>query len=192
MPPLFVIAMAHFVDGDSVHPLANIAKMSAGHPLTDADRLPWLHRIRALAVQTCLQQQQQQQQQQQSSTRVVTGGSKTVGIVIACSALKKSYRDILRGLEPTATTDHQSHPSTPFDHPLPTYFVCLEGSRHLLLERMAQRTGHFMKASMLDSQLVDFESPRDESGVVMIPVAASRDQQLQLALDGLRRLIPGL
>ncbi|KAG0248024.1 hypothetical protein DFQ27_001289 [Actinomortierella ambigua] len=220
-----------FLDGDSVHPPANIAKMSAGHPLTDADRLPWLHSIRSIAEQKYRLSHNgtaspaAADNMEFKARKSEEGNEDTVvGVVVACSALKRSYRDILRGLEwtttlsldtalppanvpteavttatattaimDTATSSTTTGSSKAFHDPcLQTYFVCLEGSRDLLMERMAQRPGHFMKASMLDSQLATFESPRDEPGVVMVPVAATHDQQLQTALEGLRRLIPGL
>lgn len=113
-----------FVDGDDLHPAANVAKMTAGIPLTDADREPWLRAV--------------------GSTLAAAGGA---GVVVACSALKRSYRDLIRHEAPSAV------------------FVELDGPRELLRERMI-RPGHFMPASLLDSQLATLEPLQpDEAGL---------------------------
>jgi gluconokinase/shikimate kinase len=108
-----------FQEGDDLHPAANVAKMAAGHPLDDADRAPWL----AIVAQWI-------------RTRTDAGRS---GIV-TCSALKRAYRDVLRG-----------------DH---VVFVYLSGSRELVAARLAARHGHFMPAALLDSQFETLEPPR--------------------------------
>lgn len=116
-----------FADADDFHPPANIAKMSAGEPLTDADRAPWL-----VAVGRWLHDHDQH----------ADGG------VIACSALKRSYRDTLRSAAPQA------------------YFVLLTAARELLLQRVSQRRHHFMPASLLDSQLAILQPLQpDERGI---------------------------
>jgi gluconokinase len=130
-------ALAHaldvrFVEGDDFHPPENIAKMSAGIPLTDEDRDGWL---RALA------------------SRLRYASDAGAGVVIACSALKRSYRDILRG----GSSDVQ--------------FIYLEGSRRLIGERLARRGGHYMRASMLDSQLAILEEPAPDEGAWVCDVA---------------------
>jgi carbohydrate kinase (thermoresistant glucokinase family) len=118
---------ATFIDGDLLHPEANVAKMAAGTPLNDADRKPWLEVI---------------------GQKLAQAGDES--LVIACSALKKSYRDIIRAADPTAR------------------FVLLEGPRELLSERLASRRGHFMPPSLLQSQLETLEPlDSDESGVVL-------------------------
>ena len=105
-----------FVDADDLHPASNVAKMSAGEPLTDGDRWPWLARVGgALAA------------------------ASATGLVVACSALKRSYRDAILAEAPGAL------------------FVQLDGSRQLLAQRMAARTGHFMPTTLLDSQLATLE-----------------------------------
>jgi carbohydrate kinase (thermoresistant glucokinase family) len=104
-----------FVDGDDLHPPANVAKMSAGVPLDDADRAPWLDRIAA----------------------VLSAGSS----VVACSALKRSYRDRLREAAPSLM------------------LVYLEGSRNVLIDRLLRRRDHFMPTTLLDSQLATLEPP---------------------------------
>lgn len=115
---------AEFRDADSLHPATNVAKMAAGTPLTDADRWPWLDLVgRALA------------------------GASDAGLVVACSALKRSYRDAIRAAAPTAE------------------FVHLVVPRGVLGDRVANRPGHFMPVSLLDSQLETLEPLEpDEAG----------------------------
>ena len=113
-----------FADGDDFHPPANIAKMAQGTPLTDEDRVPWLQSIRDAMQQWHTQ-----------------GKS----VVVACSALKRSYRDLL-GISPSAKFIR---------------LVYLKGSYNLLLERLHSRAGHYMKEQMLASQLADLEEPTD-------------------------------
>lgn len=117
-----------FTDGDDLHSEGNVARMAAGQPLDDADREPWLKKIA------------------EEFTR-----ARQKSLVVACSALKKSYRDIIRQADPTVR------------------FVFLEGPRELLVARLAARSsGHFMPASLLQSQL-DILEPleRDESGFAL-------------------------
>lgn len=109
-----------FFDADDFHPPENIAKMSSGQPLNDEDRYPWLLRLNQL-----LQDQQEQ------------------GAVLACSALKDRYRQIL---EQDISGGIQ--------------FIFLKVSKELLLQRMQQRN-HFMPPALLDSQLTTLEEPRD-------------------------------
>ncbi|MBC7476462.1 MAG: gluconokinase [Pseudorhodobacter sp.] len=115
---------AQFVDGDTLHPEANIAKMSRGEPLDDSDRAPWLDRVGQVL--------------QAEAT------------VVACSALKRSYRDRIRAMAGA-----------------PVVFLYLRGQRETLLQRMATRPGHFMPVSLLDSQLATLEPPgHDEPHLV--------------------------
>jgi gluconokinase len=108
-----------FIEGDDFHPAANIEAMSGGHPLTDADRAPWLAAIR------------------QRIEQIMKAGGHAV---IACSALKHVYRRILAGKDPDAVR-----------------FVQLDVPRAVLEERLKRRHGHFMPASLLDSQLATLE-----------------------------------
>ncbi|MEW1809963.1 gluconokinase [Pseudarthrobacter phenanthrenivorans] len=118
---------AHFIDGDTLHPEANVRKMASGVPLTDEDRWPWLHLVGAK----------------------LSTGSRT-GTVVACSALKRSYRDAIRTAAPDTT------------------FILLKADRPALQDRLTQRPGHFMPASLLTSQLETLEELQDdESGVVI-------------------------
>ena len=121
-----------FVDADDLHPPANVAKMAGGKPLNDADRHPWLG-----AVASCLREPQ--------------------GVVVACSALKRAYRDQLRG-----------------DETSPVTFVLLDVPRDVLEQRIEARTGHFMPPSLLDDQLATLEPPEpDETDVVVVTSAGS-------------------
>jgi gluconokinase len=112
-----------FEEGDSLHPAANVAKMAAGHPLTDEDRWPWLEKVADWADE-----------------QLEAGLSG----VITCSALKRSYRDLI------------NRRGTGVD------FVYLKVSRAELEARVAHRPGHFMPASLLDSQLEALEEPGDD------------------------------
>lgn len=138
---------AAFIEGDSLHPAANVEKMSKGIALDDADRWPWLDII-GRALSDALAQDE--------------------SIVISCSALKKIYRDHLRA----ATGGNLS-------------FVFLKGSRELLLGRMTARRGHFMPASLLDSQLATLEDPTGEPGVVTVDIDASIQQIVDAAHEQL-------
>ena len=118
-------ALAHalgvdFVEGDEYHPAGNVERMSRGVALTDADRVGWL---RALAARI----------------REAKGGG--TGLVMTCSALKRSYRDILRA------------------EASQLQFVFLQGPRALIAERLAGRRGHFMPPSLLESQFATLEEP---------------------------------
>lgn len=118
-----------FADGDDFHSEANRAKMGAGHPLTDDDRWPWLGTIGAYL-----------------RDEMIAGRP----CVVACSALKRSYRDRIRAAGASV------------------YFVYLTGNEKLLMERMQGRAGHFMKADMLQSQLSILEPlDPDEFGVTV-------------------------
>jgi carbohydrate kinase (thermoresistant glucokinase family) len=111
-----------FRDADEFHPPENIAKMSAGTPLTDADRAPWLTAIRAYVDHSL---------------------GRGESVVVTCSALRESYRQAL-----------VTHP----DH---VKLIHLVGDYSLILQRLEQREGHFMKPEMLKSQFAALESPRD-------------------------------
>ncbi len=110
-----------FFDGDDYHPEANILKMSHGKPLNDQDRLPWLKRIRELAME-----------------------KGQPGCVIACSALKAKYREILaEGL------------------PDNVHWIFLDGDYQSILDRMKNRKGHFMPEKLLRSQFEALERPEE-------------------------------
>lgn len=120
---------APFIEGDRFHPPENVAKMSVGTPLDDDDRRGWLQALRA------------EIEREWTSHPVV---------VLSCSALKRAYRDVLRGDGGDVR------------------FVHLHGERELIARRMAARSGHFMPVSLLDSQLRTLEPLQpDERGVTL-------------------------
>jgi gluconokinase len=121
-----------YIDADAYHPPENVAKMRRGEPLDDTDRAGWLAALATLLAERA------------------AGG---VPIVLACSALKQTYRDRLaRGA--------------------PFRLVYLRGSRELLAARLAGRQNHFMNPGLLDSQLATLEEPRD---ALVLDVARSPD-----------------
>ncbi|KAJ7899040.1 P-loop containing nucleoside triphosphate hydrolase protein [Mycena leptocephala] len=172
-----------YVDGDDLHPRANVEKMAAGCPLTDADREPWLREIRNTAERMADEQLQKGGRAQNNAIKA-TG---TPGVVIACSALKRAYRDVLRGVGPEDGDLDSAHAPTD----LPTYFVFIEGSQELLMDRMLKRNGHFMKASMLDSQLNTLENPAGEEGVVVVSVEDTTATQADKAVAALKASFGG-
>ena len=110
-----------FVDADDLHPAANVAKMASGQPLTDDDRWPWLERVGAALAE-----------------------ASETGLVVACSALRKVYRQAILSEAPAAQ------------------FVLLDGALETLTARLASRSSHFMPASLLDSQLATLERLGDD------------------------------
>ncbi len=136
-----------YAEGDALHPEANVAKMAAGVPLTDEDRWPWLRSIGAWM-----------------SAEIAAGRS----AVVTCSALRRSYRDLLR----------EGRPEVVFCH--------LTADPDLLGERVSHRTDHYMPASLLTSQLATLEPLEpDEPGFA---VAAEGEPSVVVAraLDLLR------
>ena len=132
-----------FVDGDDLHPQRNRDKMAGGTPLDDVDRRPWLDRIGAALAERPR--------------------------VVACSALRRRYRDRIRRAAPD------------------TLFVHLHGPRDLIAARMAAREGHFMPVSLLDSQLATLEMPGRGERTVR---ADLRDTPLRIVggvIEALRR-----
>ena len=122
---------AEMIEGDDLHPSANVEKMQAGIPLTDEDRRPWLEALAALLGDR---------------------HSRREGTVLACSALKRAYRDILRSEIP----------------PEESFAIELAADPDTLRRRMATRTGHFMPTILLDSQLATLESLEpDERGAIV-------------------------
>jgi len=140
-----------FTDGDSLHPAANIAKMRAGVPITDEDRWPWLAAVAAVIDE-----------------RIAAGQS----AVVACSALKRSYRDLLLAGRPAVR------------------MVFLDVDRDLLAARLTARHGHFFHADLLASQLADLENPQPAERILVLPAVGTPEQiaqqiisRLQLASD---------
>jgi gluconokinase len=133
-----------YEDGDKFHPASNVAKMSAGHPLTDEDRWPWL---RAIADEI---------------DRVCKAGARAV---IACSALKRAYRDILVH----GRSDVR--------------IIYLNGNQPLIAKRLAARKGHFMPSGLLESQFKTLEPP----GPTEKPVTVSIDASVESIVDDIVR-----
>jgi gluconokinase len=115
-----------FVEGDDFHPEENVKRMASGIALTDEDRAPWLRSIAA---------------------RLRAAKDDETGLVVSCSALKRSYRDLLRAEAGDVR------------------FIFLKGARALIAERLATRSGHFMPPSLLDSQFAALEKPRPDEDV---------------------------
>lgn len=132
-----------FLEGDDFHDARAIAKMSAGQPLDDDDRWPWLDRL-GLAVGDAL----------------ASGGR----VVAACSALRRSYRERLRGAIPA-----------------PTRFVLLDASHDELLRRLSGRSGHYMPASLLRSQLATLERPGADEAVFTLDAVAPPERLCEIA-----------
>jgi gluconokinase len=136
-----------FTDGDSLHPAANIAKMRAGVPLTDEDRWPWLAAVAAVIDE-----------------RIAAGQS----AVVACSALKRSYRDLLLAGRPAVR------------------MVFLDVDRDLLAARLAARHGHFFRADLLASQLADLENPQPAERILVLPAVGTPEQIAQQIISRLQ------
>ena len=137
-----------FEDGDRFHPASNVAKMSAGQPLTDEDRLPWLTAIADEIDKVCHD-----------------GGH----VVIGCSALKRSYRDLLvHGRNDVR-------------------IVFLDGSQALIADRVARRKDHFMPPELLDSQFKTLEPPGANEHPITVSIDAPVDAIVQNIVDQLKR-----
>src|ERR1700730_2046640 len=126
-----------FEEGDALHPEANIAKMHAGIPLTDTDRLPWLERVAAWI--------DEQRSKKQPG-------------IITCSALKRSYRQIIIGDRPEVRLGY------------------LRGGRDLIAEHLAGRHGHFMPPALLRSQIDTLEEPDPSEDPLTVDLGASAAQ----------------
>ena len=132
------------LEGDSFHPTANIAKMKVGMPLTDADRWPWLHAIAS------------------REDELLAAGESAV---VACSALKRSYRGVLIGSR------------------LDTLLVYLRGSKVLIAERMNERANHFMPPALLDTQFATLEEPGPDEHPIIVDI----DSPLNAVIDEVAR-----
>lgn len=129
----------HFVEGDSHHPVANIEKMESGVPLTDEDRLPWLKALGGLLARADAEHR---------------------STVLTCSALRRSYRDILRDAVPEGEV----------------FFLHLHAPFAVLEKRMAERTKHFMPTSLLQSQFDTLEPLEDDEVGALVDVSPPLEQ----------------
>jgi len=125
-----------FIEADDFHPAANVAKMRSGRPLTDEDRWPWLERLH------------------QEIKRSIDVGESAV---LACSALKRAYRDRLRASEDVK-------------------FVFLRGDYALVEKQLHSRRGHFMNPDLLQSQFDDLEEPEPDEHVLTIEVGHTPEE----------------
>ena len=134
---------ADFVDADDLHPPENVAHMAAGLPLSDDMRWPWLDACGAVLQ------------------------NRSGDIVLACSALRRSYRDRLRQAVPDLVLIYPDAP------------------RALVEARMCARTGHFMPVALLDSQYATLEPPQNDEAPIPVGIDASVDQIVDRILQGL-------
>lgn len=134
----------NLAEGDDLHPARNVTKMQAGEPLTDEDRWPWLETIADWIRQ---------------HTQSGTPG------VITCSALKRRYRDILRGEN--------------------VVFVFLQGSKDSISGRLASRHGHFMPPALLESQFEALEEPTEDENYISLCVTATPAEEAQEIIERL-------
>ena len=125
------------LEGDSFHPPENVAKMKSGTPLTDGDRMPWLRAIAAA---------------------IDADRARGESAVVACSALRRAYRDILIG-------DRKD-----------VRLVYLKGSHALIAERMRARKGHFMPTALLDSQFQTLEEPSPDENPITVGIDGSPEE----------------
>ena len=138
---------ATFLDADDFHPPDNVGRMRAGIALTDAERAPWLDALAA---------------------RLTQARTEDEAVVLACSALKRSYRDALRRGAPALTLVH------------------LTGSPALLAERITARPGHYMPPTLLPSQLATLESPGADERAITLDVGATTDDIVADILEHLK------
>ncbi len=138
-----------YVEGDGLHPTRNVALMAAGTPLTDDDRQGWLQAVAGVLARAAGR-----------------------GVVVSCSALKRSYRDLLR----SAAAD--------------LAFVHLSGSPALLAQRLHQRSGHYMPPALLPSQLAILEPPGGDERAITLDIAAEPDALVASACLQLETAFP--
>lgn len=137
-----------FIEGDRLHPPENVAKMQSGHPLSDADRAPWLAAIA-----------------REIDSRRAAG----IRAVVACSALKRAYRQVIVGARPDVR------------------LVYLEGTEKLIAERLARRRGHFMPPALLSSQFAALEPPGSDEHPVIVAIGGPLDRIVADIAAALRR-----
>ncbi len=137
-----------FLDADDLHSTENIAKMMAGTPLTDVDRAPWLEQVAAWIAE-----------------RRAAGESG----VVACSALKRGYRDRLRAADPDLR------------------FVYMKSDHDTIRARLAKRVGHFFPRHLLDAQFADLDEPGPNEPHIAVPIGQTPAEQVEDVLAALNR-----
>ena len=140
---------AEFLEGDDFHPPANVVQMSNGRPLTDADRLPWLVNLNSI---------------------IATRYERGLPFVLACSALKKSYRKQLAAGS------------------FPLLFIYLKGSTELITQRMQQRQNHFMSTALVNSQFEALQEPGEEEFAVTVSIDCSVAKIVEQILSAIQNL----
>ncbi|WP_247040678.1 gluconokinase [Arthrobacter rhizosphaerae] len=130
-----------FIDADDLHPASNKALMAAGTPLTDEDRIPWLNVVAAT---------------------IADGVSKGQPSVVACSALKRSYRDLLRTQVPDLL------------------LIYIDGAAELIASRLEAREHEFMPATLLASQLATLEPPQADEAHLRVPAELTVEEAVEL------------
>ena len=128
-----------FLEADDFHPRANVEKMRSGRPLTDEDRWPWLERLRE---------------------RITSSLAEKKNTVLACSALKRAYRDRLRASDEVK-------------------LVFLRGSYALIEKQLRQRRGHFMNPALLKSQFADLEEPKSDEDAITIELGRTPEELVE-------------
>ena len=139
------------LEGDDYHTAANVEKMAAGIPLTDEDRRPWLQALADVLADR---------------------HARGIGTVLACSALRRAYREVLRSTIPADET----------------YTVALEVDPSILRDRLSARQGHYMPVSLMDSQLATLEPLGPDENGITIDATRPVDAILVDAIAGLRRM----
>jgi gluconokinase len=135
-----------YLDGDWLHPASNVEKMRGGTPLADEDRWPWLRAI---------------------AGRIDEVLRDAKGVVVACSALKRAYRDVLLGNRTDAR------------------LVFLEGDQPTVAQRLGSRDGHFMPPSLLASQFTTLEPPGPDEKAIVVPVCRSPEAIVEAIVTSL-------
>jgi gluconokinase len=141
------ICQIEFIDGDDLHTSEARAKMASGTPLSDEDRWPWLDRI---------------------GTALADPVGHPAGLIVACSALRRAYRDRLRARVGATLR-----------------FLFLEGDEAMMLQRVSGRKDHYMPASLVDSQFATLEDPTGESDVITLIANADLEKKLPQTLQSL-------
>ncbi|HEY8699371.1 MAG TPA: gluconokinase [Arthrobacter sp.] len=140
-----------FIDADDLHPASNKALMAAGTPLTDADRVPWLGVV---------------------GSAIARGVSEGHPGVVACSALKRSYRDLLRSQVPDLLLIH------------------IDGAAEIIAHRLETREHEFMPATLLASQLATLEPPESDEAHVRVPAELTVEEAVDLVRSTLQLPAP--
>ena len=150
-----------FLDADDFHPPGNVTRMRRGEPLTDAERAPWLDRLRQQLDAAYVSRSEGE------ASHPALGSCARQGIVLACSALARRYRQRL-GL-PEARMK----------------LVHLDGPAEVILARLKERTGHFMPATLFESQCAALERPAHDEQAITVDISGSPEEIVAVVLNGL-------